>query len=186
MEEAEHIIWVLEETKKALEKNDSMKLKDLSNMTQHTASVEQDSGSIAIAVLVYSIGKVLERREGLDIKNWDKFVKRFNAFLDLAIKALKDRKQDKLQYYLEGARKSLSTISINLKPYIQEVFRKASINKASRIYEHGISLGLTARLLGLTQWELSEYTGQLKLGDYNYNTTLDVKKRAKMALEFFS
>jgi hypothetical protein len=186
MEEAEHVIWVLEETKKALNGNDSLKLKELSNMTIHSASMEQDGGSITIAVLVYSLSKVLERKDSLDIKNWDKFLKRFNSFLDLSIKALNDKRQDKLQIYLADARKALNSISINLKPYIQEVFRKASINKASRIYEHGISLGLTSRLLGITQWELSEYTGQLKLADSNFNKTLDVKKRAKMALEFFS
>ena len=43
-----------------------------------------------------------------------------------------------------------------LKEYIQEVFRKAYINKASRIYEHGISRAETAGLLGVTQWELAE------------------------------
>jgi predicted transcriptional regulator len=73
-----------------------------------------------------------------------------------------------------------------MKPYIQEVLRKASINKASKIYEHGISLGQTAQLLGITQWELSEYSGQTNVSDNDYNKTLDIKKRAKMALEFFS
>ena len=62
--------------------------------------------------------------------------------------------------------------------------RKASINKASRIYEHGISLGKTAQLLGITQWELTEYTGQ-KREEKPYGA-LSAKKRAQMALEFFS
>jgi predicted transcriptional regulator len=83
------------------------------------------------------------------------------------------------------ARKTLSSLSVNLKPYIEEVMRKASINKASKIYEHGISLGQTANLLGISQWELSEYTGQTSIADTNYNNTINTKKRAQMAMEFF-
>ena len=63
---------------------------------------------------------------------------------------------------------------------------KASVNKASKIYEHGISMGRTAKMLGITQWELSEYTGQKNVPDNPYNETFDVRKRAEMAMEFFS
>ena len=46
-------------------------------------------------------------------------------------------------------------------------------------------MGRTAKMLGVTQWELSEYTGQKQISDNPYNETLSVKKRAKMAMEFF-
>ena len=72
-----------------------------------------------------------------------------------------------------------------MKPYINEVLRKASINKASRIHEHGISLGQTAKLLGITQWELSEYIGRKEITDRRYSQTINTKIRAKMAMEFF-
>ena len=99
---------------------------------------------------------------------------------------MEEKKEDKYIEYLERIRKTISSISISLKPYIEEVLRKASINKASKMYEHGISLGQTAKLLGVTQWELTEYAGQTKISDDYYNSTLDIKRRAQMALEFFS
>lgn len=184
--EIEHVIKVLEGVKIALIENDSAVLKDLSNQTIHSASTVQDEGSITLAVIVYALSKFIERNEHSAIKNWQPFVKKFIAYLNLAVKALSSHNTEAYVEHLERARKSIQSISSNLKPYIQEVMRKASINKASRIYEHGVSLGRTAKLLGLTQWELAEYAGQSKDTESQHNKTLDIQRRAKMALEFFS
>jgi len=72
-----------------------------------------------------------------------------------------------------------------MREIIQEVLRKASINKASKIYEHGLSLAKTSKLLGITQWELSEYVGGKDNMQVNLNKTIDAKARAQMAMEFF-
>ena len=184
--EAGHIIEVLDSTLVALKDEDAAKLKALSNETIHNASVYQDPGNISVAVLVYALSKLIERSDFKQIKNWNKFIKKINLFFSLAISALKQDNFNKYEDYLAQARKSINSISINLKPYIEEVLRKASINKASKIYEHGISLGQTAKILGITQWELSEYAGQTRAPDISYDITLDVQKRAKLAMEFFS
>lgn len=184
-EEVGHLIEVIEQTNRSLYEYDSNKLRELSNQTIHQASAHQDEGCITLAVLIYTLSKLIERQDHGRMKNWDKFVKKFSSFLNLAVKALKDDNEERYKDYLESARKALSTISVSAKPYIQEVLRKASINKASKIYEHGISLGRTAKMLGVTQWELGEYTGQKQIVDNPYNETLSVKKRASMALEFF-
>ena len=86
---------------------------------------------------------------------------------------------------LVRARESLSGMSVNLKIYVQEVLRKASINKGAKLYEHGLSLGKTSELLGITKWELAEYTSQKQTQEINYQT-INIKTRAKMALDFFS
>lgn len=184
-EEVSHLIEVLKETQKALSHEDAQALKDLSNQTVHCATCIQDEGSITSAVLIYTLSKLIERKEYIDMKNWSKFVKRINSFLSLAEKALREKNFEAYERHLEAARKSLTVIAVNLKPYIQEVLRKASINKASKVYEHGLSLGKTAKLLGVTQWELAEYTGQSKTSDFPANITESEKVRARMALEFF-
>lgn len=183
--EIEHLIGVLKETQKALSHEDTQALKELSNQTIHCATCIQDEGSITSAVLIYTLSKLIERKEYIDMKNWAKFVKRINSFLSLAEKALRDKNFEAYERHLEIARKSLTMISVNIKPYVQEVLRKASINKASKIYEHGLSLEKTAKLLGVTQWELAEYTGQSKISDAPLSITESEKIRAKMALEFF-
>lgn len=184
--EVEHLIELLKQAQKALKEGDSLTLKELSNQTIHCATSIQDEGSVTSAVLIYTLSKLIERKEYIDIKNWDRFVRRINSFLALAEKALRQNNYEAYEKHLWRARKSLTVISVNIKPYIQEVMRKASINKASKIYEHGLSLGKTAKLLGITQWELAEYTGQGKAGEVPGITISDEKQRAKMALEFFT
>jgi len=184
-EEKKHIIEILEATKKAIKDNNILKLKELSNQTIHSSCIFQHRGFILIAVLIYTISKLIERREGYEIENWNKFIKNFDSNLDAAIKSLKKDDFDQYGRDLEIARKTIESISKEFKENIKEVLRKAQINKASRIYEHGISLEQTAKLLGITQWELSEYAGKTGIPDVKYAITLNVKKRAKMALEFF-
>ena len=179
-----HIIQVLTSTKRALMDEDPIKLRELSDQTIHSACGIQDEGSLTIVVLIYSLSKLIERKQQMHIKNWNKFVKKFNSDLDLAIKAIKDNRKDKFESYVIMARKTLTSVSINIRPYIQEIIRKASINKASKLYEHGISLGRTADILGLTQWELTEYTGQRH--EPIQHATIKVKQRVETALDFFS
>lgn len=185
MEEVEHKISILEGAKQAMIEKNAPWLRDLSNKTIHSASTQQDAGSLITAVLIYSLSKLVERRDYIKIRNWDKLVDKLEEGFDCAIKAAIDNDDEEYGACLKEARKTLEEFSIDLKHYIHEVLRKAAINKASRVYEHGISLGQTANLLGLTTWELTEYAGQNKVADTKYNETMNVKARAKMAMEFF-
>lgn len=186
MEEPEHIREVITVTQKSLTSNDALRLNQLSNQTIHSASCLQDPASITLAVIIYTLSKLIERKDFDRIKNWSKFVKKMHSFLNLAIKATEKRDYDLYESYIERARKLFDTLSINLKPYIEEVLRKSAINKAGKIYEHGISLGQTAKILGITQWELFEYAGQREKLTPTKIKTLDIKKRVKMALDFLS
>ena len=183
--ECVHIADLLSRIKAALLNKDSAQLADLSNQTVHSSCSYQDSASITISVIAYALSKLIERRDYNKVKNWETFIKKFNSVLSLAEMAIKENNQQKYEEYIEMARKALQSNSINLKQYIQEVLKKAAINKGSRIYEHGLSLEHTANLLGITQWELSEYIGQKPLNHKHVNT-IDIKKRVKMAMEFFS
>ena len=92
---------------------------------------------------------------------------------------------EKFHLEVESSRKLIESLSGRLKNFIEEVFRKAQINKASRIYEHGISMEKTAKILGISLWELSEYTGKTGIADVNLALTLPIKERIKIAEEVF-
>lgn len=184
--ECVHISKILEKTIYHLNNLDPLALKELSNQTIHSACAEQDEGTITTAVLIYALSKIVERDDHKRIKNWPAFTKKFTALLKVAAKAIKENNQPAFQKHIEKARKTLESQSINLKPYIQGVLKKASINKGSKIHEHGISREQTSKLLGITQWELSDYIGQKNIADAKQNQTLHIRQRAKMALEFFS
>lgn len=184
-EECSHIVEVLRQAKQAVRANDVVKLKDLSNQTVHLSCSHQDSASITIAVVIYALSKLIERGDHLKIKKWNSVVDKLNASFDAAIKNMESSAFEKYEKEILRVRQILAEASGDLKPYIQDVLKKAEINKGSRIYEHGISLEQTANLLGVSIWELSDYVGQKTSPETKETKTMDTKKRAKMAMEFF-
>lgn len=185
MEEVNHVIEILSRAKTALEEQDSEKLKALSDMSIHSASVYQHTDSILLAIVTYSLSKILERKEKLTIENWQEFMKEVITLLENSIVALKKNNYNIYINSLEKIKNKIENISSEMKPIIMEVLRKASINKASKIYEHGISIAKTTKLLKISPWELTEYIGEKENPHLNLNKTLDVRERAKMAMEFF-
>ena len=186
MEEINHVIEVLTRTRHALEQEDATELKRLSDQTIHAASVYQHTDYMFVAVIVYTLSKIVERKNNLQIKNWQQFMRDINNLLSLAISSLQQHKQKQFIKFLSKIKKYMENASKDLRPLIEEVLRKASINKASKIYEHGISLSKTTKLLGITPWELSEYIGEKENPHIYLNKTMDIKERARMAMEFFS
>jgi len=185
MQEKENVMRILTETKQALEKGDALKIKNLSNQTINTASFTQDPDNIAVAVIVYSIGKILERENYKQLNGWDVFYKIVEVSLTNSIKDLEKNNEKKFRSDLESIRGAIGKLSGKLKEYIEFVFRKAQINKASRLYEHGISMEQTAKLLGISMYELAEYVGKTGISDVAESRTLDVKGRIKIAEEIF-
>jgi len=185
MQERENILRIFNETKKAVSEGDSAKIKRLSNQTTNTASLTHDPDNIAAAVVIYSLSKIIEREDYKKLPGWNKFHKTYTGAIDKIIDSIK--RKDDLAYRknIELIRNALNAISGKLKEYIQEVFRRASINKASRIYEHGISMEKTAKLLGVTLFELAEYAGRGKHADAPEARTVDVLSRIKIAEEIF-
>ena len=186
MQEKDNILRIFKETKQALEKEDSIKLNILSNQTINTASLTQDPENIAVAVLVYSLSKIVEGKKYHAFPKWKKSFKEIIMSIDQIISAIKREDNNLLTNSLKSMRAKISNLSNKLRSYIKEVFRQSSVNKASRIYEHGISMERTASLLGITMFELANYTGQENLPESKLCKTCNVKDRVKVAMEMFS
>ena len=186
MQEIDHIIQVIEQARKAIKEGDIIRIKELSNQTIHSASIDQDPDNIALAVILYSLGKIIERTKYQDYKDWPKFEKVYTTSLNNAILALKKNDIEVYRDQIARITDTIKKLSGNFKTYLEEIFRKASINKASRIYEHGISLEKTAKILGVTQWELIQYVGQTGIADVNLAYTKDIKQRLKETELLFS
>ncbi|MBU1129340.1 MAG: hypothetical protein KJ949_01790 [Nanoarchaeota archaeon] len=185
MQEKENVVRILKETKLALEKGDALKIKNLSNQTINTASMTQDLDNIAVAVIVYSIGKILERENYKKLAGWDVFQKVVEVSLTNSISDLEKNNEKKFRKDLESVRTAIGKLSGKLKEYIESVFQKAQINKASRLYEHGISMEQTAKLLGVSMYELADYVGKTGISDVAESKTISVRDRIKMAMEIF-
>ncbi|MEK6875430.1 MAG: hypothetical protein AABX30_01990 [Nanoarchaeota archaeon] len=187
MQEKGNILRILTEAKTAIKGNDTFKLKELSNQTIHTASIAQDPDNIAIAVIIYSLSKIIERGYDGTKNKCSKLCKDVIFSMNGIIEGIKEKNDVKLRNSMESLRKKLFKVSSKMKAYIQDVFTKASINKASKIYEHGISIEQTAKLLGITMFELAGYAGQKgELSEERFGEKTNVKARLKLAMEMFA
>ena len=185
MQEKENVLRILEEAKKAIGIGDALEIKNLSNQTINTASLIQDPDNIAVAVIVYSLSKIIERENYKQLPGWSKFYKIIINSITCSIEDIKKNNEKKFREDFELIRGAIGKLSGKLKSYIQDVFRKAQINKASRIYEHGISMEQTAKLLGITMFELAEYAGKTGIPDVPLGKTMDVKSRIKLVRDIF-
>jgi len=184
MQEKENVLRILTETREAIKEEDVVKIRELSNQTIHTASIAQDPDNVAVAVIVYSIGKIIERKIEKNEKKCAGLCAQFSLYLEKIIEALRKNNESKAREYLNLIRKEIDKLSDKYRTYIKDVFQKASINKASKIYEHGVSMERTASLLGITMFDLASYAGTRDT-DGVLMKGINVKTRIKNALEMF-
>lgn len=185
MKERDNILRILEQTLYAIQNDNATPLKELSDQTLHSATTG-DADNIAVAVIVYSLGKILSRSDYRTLKGWDGFVKVVISSIKCSINDIKQGNDEKFRKDFAFIRKAINKISGKLKVYIEDVFKKAEISKASRIYEHGISAGKTAKMLGITLYDLQNYAGQTGISEVPLNQTINVKNRIAMLEELFA
>jgi len=185
MKEAQNILRILKETKVAVELNNPKELLILSNQTIHSATVSQDPDNLIVAVLVYSIGKVLQREHYKELEGWITFYRSLTKNLSLAITSLEKDNLKNCRVYLGRIRNSLNNIDGDLRIYIKDIFKKAEINKAFKLYEHGISSEQTAEVLGINLWDLASYIGQSSISNAKIAISIPVEKRIKIAEDIF-
>lgn len=183
MQEKENIIFILKETRMALRKKNGRKLRSLADRTNHVAAIYQDPDNIIIAVLVYTLGKVLEREQYHKMAGWNFFIKEISKKLDETISFLKKDDLGKFRNHLGEMRNVINKVDGNLKDYIGDVFYKAGINRAFKYYEHGLSSQRTAELLGVSLWDLSSFIGQNNVFELKSAESVPVEDRIKLVEE---
>lgn len=160
------------------EERDVIELKGLSNHTIHNASIFQDADSASIAILIYSLSKIIEREFG-------KFD--YKPVLNILNSSYSYLKKDNFAEYRKTIKRLfnlISSIDSRLKLYIEEVIRQAQIKKGSQLYRHGISLARAAEILGISQWELMDYIGHTKIIDKEEK--LDIRSRLEFTRRLFT
>lgn len=185
VQEKDNIIRILRETKPAVAEGDAVKIKSLSDQTIHTATITQDPDNIAVAVIVYTLGKIIERENYKKYKDWKKFLNNFLTCIEEARAYLEKNNLEEFRASLACIRRDIEKLHGHFKKHVQEVFEKAQVSKASRIYEHGISMEQTASILGISIWELADYAGKTGIADVDESLTESEKNRIKLIKEFF-
>lgn len=169
----------LAELLKAREESDIVQIKMLSNHVIHNASVFQDEDSISVAILIYSLSKIIERKQ----KDLD-YGKVLNM-LNSCISGLKNNQDEEFRKSIKNVFNFIRTIDEKLKLYIHEVINQAQIKKGCKLCEHGISVARASEVLGISQWELMHYLGKTTIID-QFSEPVNVLKRLKIARGFFA
>ncbi len=155
------ILTVLSKSIEALKQQDFAALSELSNHTIHDASVYQDDDSLTLAILIYALGKIIQR-------SFEKNQAPLDSVQELkkARTSLMENDENNYRAAIKQLLRKIESQDDKLKMYIQDVIQKAKIKKATKMHEHGISIARTAELLGVSQWELQEYVGQTTQEDF--------------------
>ena len=164
---------------KVKEDGDIAEIKELSNYVIHNASVFQDEDSISVAVFIYSLSKIMERRQReLDYK-------KISGLVNSAISGAKSDDDTGFRKSIKNIFSFIRTMDAKLKLYIHEVINQAQIKKGCKLCEHGISIARSSEVLGISQWELMHYMGKSTLLD-QFSEPVNVMKRLKIARSLFS
>ena len=173
------VLSELVEILKVKEDSDIIQIKELSNHVIHNASVFQDEDSVSVAILIYSLSKIIERKQG------DLDYNKLSGMLDSCISNLKDNDDEGFRNSIKKLFDFVRAIDEKLKLYIHEVINQAQIKKGCKLCEHGISIARSSEVLGISQWELMHYMGKTTLLD-QFSEPVDASKRLKIARSLFS
>ncbi|MEK6871553.1 MAG: hypothetical protein AABX16_01485, partial [Nanoarchaeota archaeon] len=186
MDEIEDILQLVLQVEKALKNKNPLQIKKVSEeIIQHT-TMHQDEDLVAFAVIIYALSKLIEREIDVRGKLWAVFYKKFYRNINDMILALREKDIQKFREEISANRKLIDGLVGDVRKYINDVFIKAKINKASQMYEHGISMGKTAQILGISMWDIAEYSGQKGITDpHHLSLTLPIKERIALVEEIF-
>ncbi len=180
----DHLLSILTRLLKSIKTKQIHGIKDLSNQTIHSLTIFQDNLSKEIAVLTYSLYKILGRPNYEQKKGWDKFYSSVLENLTLAKSYLKNNNIEEYSASLNKIQESINILEPKIQQDIKKIFETSKIAKASRVTEHGVSLGQAAKTLKTSRWKLQEYTG--KTGISEKGITKNIKERLKFAKSLFS
>ena len=179
------IVDVLNGSLDAIKSDNTKKLRDLSNKVINSSSLFQDENLIMVAVITYSFSKIYERSDYRKYPTWNLFSETAINSIKGALFALQNNSFDAFEKNLKNVLDVIDKLDSKLKNYIQDALYSSQVAIGSRLHEHGISLGRTAHLLGINQWELSEYIGKTGIADVKEGLTLKEDQRLKLARRLF-
>ena len=164
---------------KVKEESDIVEIKELSNHVIHNASIFQDEDSISVAILIYSLSKIMERKQ----KDLD--YNRILSMMNSCISSLKNNQEELFRKSIKNIFNFIRAMDEKLKLYIHEVINQAQIKKGCKLCEHGISVARASEVLGVSRWELMHYLGKTTLID-KFSEPVNAAGRLKTARSLFS
>lgn len=178
------ILAVLNEVLSAIDKDNIPLIKELSDHIIHSASIYQENYIVNVAVLIYSLSKMLEREKIMGFKELNNFKLIIKRIFRKMINSLEKENIKQFENLCNVILRTIRKTDIKYTEYVQWVISKAKVKKAVKIYDHGISLSRVGEILEISPWEAMEYLGMTTIHD-TVKSGKKTKDRLKKAREVF-
>jgi len=86
-------------------------------------------------------------------------------YLKKALQSLEIGDVEKYRHSIKKVFDYIIKFDKKLRLYALNVINQAQIKRGSKLFEHGLSIGRIAELLGLSRWELMRYIGRTNIVD---------------------
>jgi len=178
------LLAILRDAYNAIKSKQYWLLHGISNHIIHSMSVYQQAILVDSAVAIYALSKILRTEKYRRRKDIRRFEKEILKLLERAISSLEQDKIEDYEQIMKTILGHIQSISKKVKLYIEDVLHFAKIKKGTRLYEHGVSLGRAAEMLGITKWELMPKIGETTIYEKFVDLEKD-KKRIKLVKKLF-
>lgn len=178
------ILAILNDVLPAIDKEDVPLIKELSNHIIHSASIYQEDYIINVAVLIYSLSKMLEREKLMESGKRENFKLIIKKIIKKMVISLEKEDIKQFENLCNIILRTIRKTDKEYTEYVQWVISKAKVKKAVKIYDHGISLSRVGEILGISPWEAMEYLGMTTIHD-KIKSGKKTRERLKKAREVF-
>jgi len=178
------ILDILRDSIKAIKRDNIVELRELSDHTLHSSTIYQEEDSNAVAVVIYSLFKIYEKQKFQTYEGWQFFNADVLKQLEAAYNGLITANTAQYRISVKNIFGLISKFEKAFGIFITEVVEQTKVKKGSKLIEHGLSVGRTAEMLGISRWDLMEYLGITNFAEMQPRT-ISVKERLKTAERLF-
>ncbi|MFH1664260.1 MAG: hypothetical protein ABH986_05675 [archaeon] len=174
-----NLIQSTEKIRSAFERNDLVKLRQLSNSLIEEAALKSDKVLAQLSLISYSLQKILSKPHIIEAGKWGKIKSTIIFSLNKASLYLKKKNFDEFRKELDNLSAKVFEVDSSMGNYIANVYEKARVKQASRAYALGLSLRQAVSLTDANEKDLLSYIGGTKIHDREKNIK-SLKERKKL------
>jgi len=179
------VMAVLQEAADAIKQKRYFDLHAISDHILHTIIIYQDKDIVDIAVAIYAVNKILEKEKYARHPKIKGLVKIILDLLKETKTSLQKNDIDGFHENLKAILENIQNFSKSIKFYIDDVLHFARIKKGTKLYEHGLSLGKAAELVGVAKWDLMPAIGETAIHEQLITSEQLNRKRAAFVGKMF-
>jgi hypothetical protein len=156
---------IIEKIRQALRKKDIHQMRKINDECLRELSLQFDRMPYLLALLSYSLGKILSKPRYWKRQGVAEFMKNVDVELDAASRYAADGNERRLGGRLEKILGSLEKLDLRDRRFLKDVLTKARLKVASTLYAQGFSLGKAQEVTGVDKREILAYAGQTMMFD---------------------